>query len=107
MMTVNSIVRPKISESPHGLVLRGTGAGHIPSMYFGIVDRMWSAGVPVVIASRARDVKREVAPSDRVLRAGDLTSEKAVLALMVGLGISSKMSDITKWWTELLDNSVR
>jgi len=107
MIVVNSIVRPEMPESMHGLVLRGPGAGHIPSIYFDFVDRMWSADVPVVIASRARDVKREVASGDRVLWAGDLTSEKAVLALMVGLGVSSKMSDITKWWSELLESSVR
>jgi len=107
MIAVNSIVRPEMPQSMHGLVLRGTGAGHIPSIYFDYVDRMWSADIPVVIASRARDVKREVTPGDRVLWAGDLSPEKAVLALMVGLGVSSKMSDITKWWSKLLESSVR
>ncbi len=107
MLTVNSVVRPELPQSMHGLVLRGTGAGHIPSTYFEAVDQLWSAGVPVVIASRARDVIREDTSRDRLLRAGDLTPEKAVLAVMVGLGVSSEMSDFAKWWSELLASSVR
>lgn len=107
MLTVNSIVRPEIPRPVHGLVLRGTGAGHVPSTYFDVIDELWKSGVPVVISSRARDVKREVVASARVLHAGDLTPEKAVLALMVGLGFSSEMSDITSWWTDLLDSSIR
>ena len=107
MLTVNSIVRPEMPQSIHGLVLRGTGAGHIPSIYFDSVEQMWSAGVPVVIASRVRDVIREDTSRERLLRAGDLTPEKAVLSLMVGLGVSTQMSDLSGWWFALLDSSVR
>jgi hypothetical protein len=38
-----------------------------------------------------------------VLRAGDLTAEKAAIALMVALGTTSDMSSIRRWWSELLD----
>jgi L-asparaginase len=107
MITANSIVRPEIPKRIHGLVVRGTGAGHVPSSYFQPLDQLWTSGVPVVIASRARDVPRAVQPGDRNLWAGDLTPEKAVIALMVGLGATSGESSITAWWSELLAAAIR
>jgi L-asparaginase len=107
MITANSIVRPEIPEGIHGLVVRGTGAGHVPSSYFQPLDQLRKSGVPVVIASRARDVPRAMRPDDRFFSAGDLTPEKAVIALMVGLGATSGESALTTWWSELLAGAIR
>jgi L-asparaginase len=107
MITANSIVRPEIPQGVHGLVVRGTGAAHVPSSYFEPLDQLWKSGVPVVIASRARDVPRAMQPDGRFLWAGDLTPEKAVIALMVGIGATSGKSEITAWWSELLDGAIR
>jgi len=37
-----------------------------------------------------------------VLYAGDLTAEKAAIALMVGLGRHPRLGDLRAWWTGLL-----
>jgi len=107
MITANSIVRSEIPKGLHGLVVRGTGAGHVPSTYFQPLDELSKSGVAVVIASRVRDLQRAVRPDGGILWAGDLTPEKAVIALMVGIGATSGNSDITSWWSELLEGSIR
>ncbi len=107
MITANAVVRNAVPDGLKGLVLRGTGAGHVPSAYFAMVEDLWARGVPVVIASRSRDVLRTVGDRDRVLWAGDLTPEKAVLALMAALGRSGELDDVTHWWSTLLDSAVR
>ena len=106
LVTVNSVARQKIPASMHGLVLRGTGASHVPSEYFEQIEQLMDRGIPVVLTTRARDVQREP-KSSGVLYGGELSSEKAALALMVALGYSSVPNDIARWWRELRATSIR
>jgi len=106
LVVASSVVRHEIPADAHGVVLWGTGAGHVPSSYLGQIHDLTAAGVPVVVATRVRDVLRPPGHLDEVLRAGDLTASKAVLALMCALGTSRRMSDVHQWWTELLSTSI-
>ena len=107
MITTNALVRQTLPEEAKGVVLQGTGAAHVPSSFFGEIERFWARGLPVVIASRCRDVARTFNESDRVLWAGDLTAEKATLALMAALAVSNQLSEVCNWWSALMSQSVR
>lgn len=107
VVTTSSVVRQPIPHDASGVVLQGTGAGHIPAIYFDEVERMWNRGIPVVISSRSRDVARTFKLSDEVLWAGDLSTEKAAIALMAALGNSPHLTDVCNWWAELMSQSVR
>jgi L-asparaginase len=85
-----------------GLVLEGTGAAHVPSLYHPVIERLVASGVPVVLASRCRDVERDPASRAPVLYAGDLTAEKAGIALRVGLGRHQELAQLRQWWARLL-----
>jgi L-asparaginase len=107
LVTANSVARQTIPEDVHGVVIQGTGAAHVPSTYFEQIERLWKRGLPVVLATRARDVARTFDGVDRVLWAGDLTAEKATLALMAALGVSTQLPDICDWWSTLMSQSIR
>jgi L-asparaginase len=107
MITTNAVVGPTLPEGVNGLVLQGTGAAHVPSSFFAEIERFWTLGLPVVIASRCRDVACTFNKSDRVLWAGDQTAEKATLSLMAALAVSTQLSDVPNWWSELMYQSVR
>lgn len=107
VVRASSVVQQPIPSDASGIVLEGTGAGHVPSVYFEQIERAWSKGIPVVISSRSRDVARTNGPNDEVLWAGDLSSEKAAIALMAALGRSRILSEVCEWWAELMSQSVR
>ncbi|HVA70434.1 MAG TPA: asparaginase [Acidimicrobiales bacterium] len=107
VVTTSSVARQSIPSDASGIVLVGTGASHVPSAYFEEIERTWSQGIPVVISSRSRDVARTYRPNDDVLWAGDLSSEKAAIALMAALGKSHILADVCEWWAELMSESVR
>jgi L-asparaginase/Glu-tRNA(Gln) amidotransferase subunit D len=90
-----------VPEGVSGLVLEGTGAAHVPS-YHAIAEKLITLGVPVVFASRCRDVERDPDSSASVLYAGDLTAEKAAIALMVALGRHRALGELRTWWARLL-----
>jgi L-asparaginase len=58
LVIANALVRQAIPNRCHGVVLHGTGAGHIPSSYFDDIDALWKSGVPVVLSPRAKDGTR-------------------------------------------------
>ncbi|MEX0874374.1 MAG: asparaginase [Actinomycetota bacterium] len=101
LLKVGSVYAPPIPEGVHGLVLEGTGASHVPSSYHAALNELLSSGVPVALASRARDVDRASDTHDPFLRAGDLTAEKAALALMVALGEEQDLPAVREWWRRL------
>jgi L-asparaginase len=107
MVTSSAVVRQTFPDDALGVVLQGTGAAHVPSMYFDEIERFWARGRPVVIASRSRDVARTFNANDRVLWAGDLTAEKATLALMAALAVSTQLSEVCDWWSSLMSQSLR
>ena len=107
MITTNALVRQTFPEDANGVVLQGTGAAHVPSSFVGEIERFWARGLPVVIATRCRDVARTFKVSDQVLWAGDLTAEKATLSLMAALAVSNQLSEVCNWWSALMSQSVR
>lgn len=107
VVTTSSTVRQPIPSDASGLVLVGTGAGHVPSSYFEEIEATCKRGLPVVISSRARDVARTYNPNSDVLWAGDLTPEKAAIAIGAALGKSRNLSHVREWWSELMSQSVR
>jgi L-asparaginase len=106
-MHVALVAHQPIPPGAEGVVLRGTGAGHVPSRYDDDINALISAGTPVVVATRTRDVERVVEPTSACLRAGDLSAEKAALALAVALGTSRQMPDVRAFWHELSQSSRR
>jgi L-asparaginase len=107
MVTANSVVRQAIPEYAHGVVVKGTGASHVPSTYFDEIERLSERGIPVILTTRTRDVARPFDANDRVLWAGDLTPEKATLALMAALDVSIRLPDDRDWWSTLMSQSIR
>jgi L-asparaginase len=85
-----------------GLVLEGTGAAHIPTRYDRQIQDLGDRGIPVVLATRCRDVPRVRTRAGPVFHAGDLTAEKAALALMVALGQNLDSDALKDWWAELM-----
>ncbi len=107
LLKVGPVARPVVPPALHGLVLQGTGSGHVPSAYNDRIDHLLNEGVPVVLATRCRDVERSGGLSEAVLRAADLSAEKAVVALMVALGQGRDLATVRNWWDTLLAGGVR
>jgi L-asparaginase len=101
VVKVGPLARPQLAAAA-GLVLEGTGASHVPSTLHPRIEELVAKGVPVVLASRASDVDRTAAAPGPVLYAGDLTAEKAALALMVGLGRHPELRQLGEWWSTML-----
>jgi len=102
LLKVGPIVGSDVPEGAAGLVLEGTGAAHVPTRYQAIAERLISLSVPVVFASRCQDVERDPDSSAPVLYAGDLTAEKAAIALMVALSRYRDLGELRAWWAQLL-----
>ena len=102
LLKVGPVARPPVPGGVAGVVLEGTGAAHVPSAYHAVIGDLVGQGVPVVLASRCADVDRTRTAGDPVLYAGDLTAEKAAIALMVGLGRHPRLDDLRAWWSDLL-----
>jgi L-asparaginase len=101
LVKANPVARGRLPSEAVGVVLEGTGTGHVPSSYIPAIDALLAAGVPVVVASRCRNAPCAADPDRGVLRAGDLSAEKAAIALMVGLGRHRLLDDLRPWWSEL------
>jgi len=101
LVKANPIARGRLPSDAVGVVLEGTGAGHVPSSYVPAVDALLAAGVPVVLASRCQNAPRDADRERGVLRAGDLSAEKAAIALMVGLGRHPRLESLRPWWSDL------
>jgi L-asparaginase len=101
LLKVGPTAMPSLPTGLRGLVLEGTGVGHVPSVCHEEIQDLVQKGVAVVMASRSRGVSTRVGDAG-VLGAGDLTAEKAAVALMVALGSSRTVSELCAWWSELL-----
>lgn len=104
LLKVGPVSRPEIPDGVAGLVLEGVGAAHIPTAYHAGIEELVAEGVPVVLTSRCRDVERATREVEKVLWAGDLSPEKAALAMMVGLGGTSSSDELRRWWSQLVGN---
>ncbi|WP_433057670.1 asparaginase domain-containing protein [Dactylosporangium sp. CS-033363] len=73
-----------------GIVLEGTGAHNVPVSVLGAIADLTAAGIPVVVASRARTAGPPRLPDGLAAQVGailtDLPPSKAFVALMVALG---------------------
>lgn len=95
----------------HGLVLVGTGAGHVPGAAVPGVEHAVQHGVPVVVASRCwtgRVTPIYGGPGGGVtlrdlgvIGAGDLPPGKARVALMVALGVDRDPDAVRKWFADV------
>jgi L-asparaginase/Glu-tRNA(Gln) amidotransferase subunit D len=91
-----------LSVEDMAVIAAHVGAAHIPSPYHSIVERLVGRGVPVVLATRCRDVDRSPDSQALVLYAGDVTAEKAAIALRVGLDRHRYLAGLRTWWARLL-----
>jgi L-asparaginase len=91
-----------------GLVVEGTGAGHVPGPVADGIAEAIGRGVPVVLTSRCwtgRTAATYGGPGGGVtleglgvLRANGLNSQKARLALMVALGVTTDPHGLRDWF---------
>lgn len=100
LVKLGPLATPPLPEGMRGLVVEGTGSGHVPSAYHERIHALVDDGIPVVIASRSRAADGTTTDTG-VMRSGDLTAEKAALALMAGLGSTSSIDELRAWWSEL------
>ena len=90
-----TLLRAAIETHPAGIVIEGTGGGHVPPRLLGTLDDALAAGIPVVVATRSpsgRNLEQTYGmPGSEVdllqrgaLPAGLLSGHKARLRLIVG-----------------------
>jgi L-asparaginase len=90
-----TLLRAAIETGPAGIVIEGTGGGHVPPRLLGALDDALAAGIPVVVATRSpsgRNLEQTYGmPGSEVdllergaLPAGLLSGHKARLRLIVG-----------------------
>jgi L-asparaginase len=101
LLKVGPVARPAIPNNIAGLVLEGTGTSHVPSVYHRAITDLVRRGIPVVVGTRVGDPGAPLT-DQIILRAGDLTAEKATIALMVALGTTNDLDQLRTWWAELL-----
>lgn len=99
---------PIIHREFHGIVLEGTGLGHVPSSIFGQVKRAIDGGMIVVMASQCiwGRVNMNVYSTGRellklgVIPAGDMLPETALVKLMWVLGQTTDPAEIRMMFLE-------
>lgn len=92
-----------------GLVVEGTGAGHVPGEVVPGIAEARDRGVPVVLTSRCWTGPTAAiygGPGGGVtldglgvIRANGLNSQKARIALMVALGVTRELDGLREWFT--------
>ena len=94
----DTLLRAAVESRPAGIVVEGTGGGHVMPPLLPVLDGAIAGGIPVVLASRAasgpnlertyRMPGSEVDLAERgVILAGALSGQKARLRLLVGLAL--------------------
>jgi L-asparaginase len=94
----DTLLRAAVESRPAGIVVEGTGGGHVMPPLLPVLDGAIAGGIPVVLASRAasgpnlertyRMPGSEVDLAERgVILAGALSGHKARLRLLVGLAL--------------------
>ena len=98
-------LRAAAERRPAGIVIAGTGGGHVPTRLLPALDDALAAGIPVVVASRTpsgRNLESTYGmpggESDLIRRgalpAGFLTPQKARLRLAVGLAVGRPPAEL-------------
>ena len=94
----DTLLRAAVDRKPAGIVIEGTGGGHIRSPLLPVLDDAVAAGIPVVTASRTaggpnleRTYRMPGGETDLIdrgaLPAGWISGHKARLRLTVGLAL--------------------
>jgi L-asparaginase len=94
----DKVLRAAVERRPAGIVVEGTGAGHVLPPLLPVLDEAIGAGIPVVIASRVatgpnleRTYRMPGGETDLAERgailAGMLSGHKARLRLLIGLAL--------------------
>lgn len=104
----DALLRWLVDRGASGLVIEGTGAGHVPRDAVPGIEHALGRGVPVVLASRCwtgRTVPVYGGPGGGitldelgVIRSGGLNGPKARLALMVALGLTRDLDGVREWF---------
>jgi len=103
LLKVGPLARPTLPTDHAGVVLEGTGAAHVPSALHPAIEHLVAQGITVVLATRCRDVDRTDVAGSALLRAGDLTAEKAAVALMAALGNFDNADALRRWWSKAVE----
>jgi L-asparaginase len=94
----DALLRAAAERRPAGIVIEGTGGGHVPPPLLPVLDDIVAAGIPVVLASRTAagpnlesTYRMPGGETDLIERgaipAGWLSGHKARLRLLVGLAL--------------------
>jgi L-asparaginase len=97
----DSLVRAAIAAGPDGIILEGTGGGHVPPTLMPAVEMAVSSGIPVIVSTRCsggRSLERTYQSdgsetdliSRGVLPAGAITGLKARLRLLIGCALGQE-----------------
>lgn len=100
-----TLLRAAIDHRPAGIVVEGTGGGHVMERLLPALDDALAAGIPVVVASRCpsgatleRTYRFPGAETDLIDRgaipAGNLAGHKARLRLLVGRALGRDARDL-------------
>ena len=103
--STDALLRAAVAAAPAGIVVEGTGGGHVPSPLLAVLDEAVAAGIPLVVASRTgggatleRTYRMPGGETDLVERgaipAGNLSGAKARLRLLVGLALGRDPRDL-------------
>ena len=100
-----TLLRAAVESAPAGIVIEGTGGGHVPPPLLPALDEALRSGIPIVVASRCpsgRNLERtygmpggEIDLIERgALPAGALAGHKARLRLLAGVALGRDPSSL-------------
>jgi len=108
------LLQAALEANARGVVIEGSGAGHVPGEWERSISALVQAGVPVVLVSRTgggRVVAAYGGPGGGqtlrelgVIPGGDLSGPKARLALMFALGAGFALEAIRAYFAQVATN---
>ena len=101
----DALLRAAVEQAPAGIVIEGTGGGHVMPPLLPALDDAIAAGIPVVVAPRTaggpnleRTYRMPGGETDLIERGaipgGNLTGHKARLRLIVGLALGRDPAEL-------------